>query len=112
MTLPNGKVLEKSFRGLAESQADLFAKTVRNGLLTGESTDKIARRLKGRLRFGQPGSLRQIAQAGGEVTAVAEQSGDGVDSDQHQSGGQRNQPAGLQGQPRRDQALPLRRNAR
>ena len=71
ITLPNGKVLEKSFRGLAESQADLFAKTVRNGLLTGESTDKLARRLKGRLRFGQPGSLRQIAQAGGEVTAVA-----------------------------------------
>ena len=71
ITLPNGKVLEKSFRGLAESQADLFAKTVRNGLLTGESTDKLARRLKGRLRFGQPGSARQIAQAGGEVTSVA-----------------------------------------
>ena len=71
ITLPNGKVLEKSFRGLAESQADLFAKTVRNGLLTGESADKIARRLKGRLRFGQPGSARQIAQAGGEVTSVA-----------------------------------------
>jgi SPP1 gp7 family putative phage head morphogenesis protein len=71
ITLPNGKVLEKSFRGLAESQTDLFAKTVRNGLLTGESTDKLARRLKGRLRFGQPGSLRQMAQAGGEVTAVA-----------------------------------------
>jgi len=71
ITLPNGKVLEKSFRGLAESQADLFAKTVRNGLLTGESTDQIARQLKGRLRFGQPGSLRQIAQAGGQVTALA-----------------------------------------
>jgi SPP1 gp7 family putative phage head morphogenesis protein len=71
ITLPNGKVLEKSFRGLAESQADLFAKTVRNGLLTGESTDKLARRLKGRLRFGQPGSVRQIAQAGGELTSVA-----------------------------------------
>ena len=72
ITLPNGKVLEKSFRGLAESQADLFSVTVRNGLLTGESTDKLARRLKGRLRFGQPAmSLRQMAQAGGEVTAVA-----------------------------------------
>jgi len=71
ITLPNGKVLEKSFRGLAESQADLFAKTVRNGLLTGESVDKIARRLKGGLRFGQPGSARQIAQAGGELTSVA-----------------------------------------
>jgi SPP1 gp7 family putative phage head morphogenesis protein len=73
VTLPNGKVLAKSFRGLAESQADLFAKTVRNGLLTGESTDKIARRLKGRLRFGDLGplSVRQLAQAGGELTAVA-----------------------------------------
>ena len=72
ITLPNGKVLEKSFRGLAESQADLFSMTVRNGLLTGESTDQLARRLKGRLRFGQPAmSLRQMAQAGGEVTAVA-----------------------------------------
>ena len=73
ITLPNGKVLNKSFRGLAESQADLFAKTVRNGLLTGESTDKIARRLKGRLRFGDfgPLSVRQLAQAGGELTSVA-----------------------------------------
>jgi len=73
ITLPNGKVLNKSFRGLAESQADLFAKTVRNGLLTGESTDKIARRLKGRLQFGDLGplSVRQLAQAGGELTSVA-----------------------------------------
>ena len=73
ITLPNGKVLNKSFRGLAESQADLFAKTVRNGLLTGESTDKLARRLKGRLQFGDLGplSVRQLAQAGGELTAVA-----------------------------------------
>ena len=72
ITLPNGKVLQKSFRGLAESQADLFAKTVRNALLTGESTDKLARRLKGRLQFGQRAmSARQIALAGGELTAVA-----------------------------------------
>jgi SPP1 gp7 family putative phage head morphogenesis protein len=71
ITLPNGKVLEKSFRGLAASQADLFAKTVRNGLLTGQSIDKIAKELKGTLRFGQPGSARQIAQAGGKVTAMA-----------------------------------------
>jgi SPP1 gp7 family putative phage head morphogenesis protein len=73
ITLPNGKVLAKSFRGLAESQADLFAKTVRNGLLTGESTDKLARRLKGRLKFGDLGplSVKQLAQAGGELTTVA-----------------------------------------
>ena len=71
ITLPNGKVLEKSFRGLAVAQAELFAKTVRNGLLTGESTDKIARRLKGRLRFGQRGSVRQVVQAGGDSTSMA-----------------------------------------
>jgi len=73
ITLPNGKVLNKSFRGLAEAQADLFAKTVRNGMLTGETTDKIARRLKGRLKFGDfgPLSVRQLAQAGGELTTVA-----------------------------------------
>ncbi len=71
ITLPNGKVIEKSFRGLAIAQAELFSKTVRNGLLVGESTDKIARRLKGRLRFGQRGSVRQIAQAGGEVTSMS-----------------------------------------
>ena len=63
--------LEKSFRGLAESQAELFAKTVRNGLLTGESVEKIASRLKGRLRFGERKSVRQLAQKGGEATAVA-----------------------------------------
>ena len=72
MTLPNGKVLEKSFRRLAESQADLFARTVRNGLISGESPDAIARELKGSLRFDQPGSARQIAAAGGRVTSMAD----------------------------------------
>ena len=71
ITLPNGRVIEKTFQGLAVAQAELFAKTVRNGLLTGESTAKIARRLKGRLRFGQRGSVRQMTQAGGESTVVA-----------------------------------------
>jgi len=71
ITLPNGQVVIKAFRGIAENQADLFAQVVRNGLLTGETTDSIARRLKGRLRFGQPGSIRQIAAAGGQVTTVA-----------------------------------------
>lgn len=71
ITLPNGQVIVKAFRGIAENQADLFAQVVRNGLLTGETTDEIARRLKGRLRFGQPGSIRQIAAAGGQVTTVA-----------------------------------------
>ena len=71
ITLPNGQVVVKAFRGIAENQADLFSQVVRNGLLTGESTDNIARRLKGRLRFNQPGSLKQVAAAGGQATTVA-----------------------------------------
>lgn len=72
ITLPNGKILQKAFRGLAETQAALFAKTVRNGLLTGESVSQIAKQLKGRLRFGQRAlSARQLALAGGQSTAMA-----------------------------------------
>ena len=71
ITLPNGTTVEKAFRGLAASQADLFSKTVRNGLLSGDTTSQIAKQLKGRLHFGQAGSVRQIALAGGDVTKMA-----------------------------------------
>ena len=71
ITLPNGQVVQKAFRGIAEDQAELFGQVVRQGLLTGETTDDIARRLKGKLRFGQKGSVKQIASAGGQATTVA-----------------------------------------
>jgi SPP1 gp7 family putative phage head morphogenesis protein len=71
ITLPNGQVVEKAFRGIAEDQAELFAQVVRQGLLTGETTDQIANRLKGALRFGQPGSIKQILAKGGQATTVA-----------------------------------------
>ncbi len=71
ITLPNGATVQKSFRGLAEKQADLFTKTVRNGLLIGESTDQIARRLRGKLQFEQKGTVRQKIAAGGEATRLA-----------------------------------------
>ena len=71
ITLPNGKVLEKAFRGMAADNAELFANVVRNGLFEGKSITRISRELRGRLRFGQPGSARQIALAGGEVTKMA-----------------------------------------
>ena len=71
ITLPNGQIVQKAFRGIAEDQAELFGQVVRQGLLTGENTDDIARRLKGRLRFGQKGSVKQIAAKGGQVTTVA-----------------------------------------
>jgi len=71
ITLPNGQVVQKAFRGIAEDQAELFGQVVRQGLLTGETTDEIANRLKGRLRYGQPGSVKEIAKKGGQATTVA-----------------------------------------
>lgn len=72
ITLPNGKVVEKAFRGIAEDQAEKFAQVVRQGLLTGEPTADIARRLKGSLQFGQEAkSVKQLALAGGELTKAA-----------------------------------------
>ena len=73
ITLPNGEVVSKAFRGIAESQAERFAQVVRNGLLTGETTPSIAKRLIGQLQFGDYGplSVKQLAAAGGELTALA-----------------------------------------
>ena len=51
ITLPNGDVLTKAFRGLASKQADLFGRNIREGLLTGETTQQMTRRLYGILKF-------------------------------------------------------------
>ena len=51
ITLPNGEVLTKAFRGLASKQADLFGRNIRDGLLSGETTQQMARRLYGVLKF-------------------------------------------------------------
>ena len=71
ITLPNGATVQKTFRGLAKQQSDLFTKTVRNGLLIGETTDQISRRLRGKLQFNQKGTVRQKIAAGGEATRIA-----------------------------------------
>lgn len=70
ITLPNGQVVEKAFRGIAESQAERFGQVVRNGLLTGETTPQIARRLIGTLQFGDDRSVKQVMAAGGELTTI------------------------------------------
>jgi SPP1 gp7 family putative phage head morphogenesis protein len=73
ITLPNGKVLEKAFRGVAVDQAERFSQVVRNGLLTGETTPSIAKRLIGNLQFGEEAkTVRQLVAAGGQATAVAD----------------------------------------
>ena len=73
ITLPNGQVVEKAFRGIATSQAEQFSQVVRNGLLTGEPTPAIAKRLIGSLQFGEEArTVKQLIAAGGQSTAVAD----------------------------------------
>jgi SPP1 gp7 family putative phage head morphogenesis protein len=73
ITLPNGEVVAKAFRGIAVDQAERFNQVVRQGLLTGETTPDIAKRLIGNLQFGQEArTVRQLVAAGGQATAVAD----------------------------------------
>ena len=72
ITLPNGEVVEKAFRGIASDQAEQFSQVVRNGLLTGEPTPAIAKRLIGSLQLGETGSVKQIAQKGGQLTQATD----------------------------------------
>jgi SPP1 gp7 family putative phage head morphogenesis protein len=73
ITLPNGQVVSKAFRGIATSQSEQFSQVVRNGLLTGETTPSIAKRLIGSLQFGEEAkTVGQIAAAGGQLTQVAD----------------------------------------
>jgi SPP1 gp7 family putative phage head morphogenesis protein len=73
ITLPNGEVVTKAFRGIAVDQAERFSQVVRQGLLTGETTPSIAKRLIGGLQFGEEAkTVRQLVAAGGQATAVAD----------------------------------------
>jgi SPP1 gp7 family putative phage head morphogenesis protein len=73
ITLPNGEVASKAFRGIAVDQAERFSQVVRQGLLTGETTPDIAKRLIGSLQFGEEArTVRQLVAAGGQATAVAD----------------------------------------
>lgn len=73
ITLPNGEVVSKAFRGIAVDQAERFSQVVRQGLLTGEPTPAIAKRLIGSLQFGERAkTVSQLAAAGGQATAVAD----------------------------------------
>ena len=72
ITLPNGDIVSKAFRGLAEKNADLFGRTIRDGLLSGETTQQVGRRLLGQLYFGEKArTAKQLALAGGEATRMA-----------------------------------------
>ncbi len=73
ITLPNGETVTKAFRNIAVDQAERFSQVVRQGLLTGEPTPAIAKRLIGSLEFGERArNVRQLVAAGGQATAVAD----------------------------------------
>lgn len=72
ITLPNGKTVEKAFRGLAVDQAERFNQVVRTGLLSGETNAQIAKQLIGSLQFGEEAkSVKQLIAAGGQATTIA-----------------------------------------
>jgi SPP1 gp7 family putative phage head morphogenesis protein len=73
ITLPNGEVVTKAFRGIVVDQAEQFSQVVRQGLLAGEPTPAIAKRLIGSLQFGEEAkTVKQLIAAGGQATAVAD----------------------------------------
>ena len=71
ITLPNGETVNKAFRGIAASSQEKLALAIRSGVFSGETSQQIARKLIGGLDFGQPGTVKQIAAAGGEITKLA-----------------------------------------
>ena len=76
IVLPNNKSLRQNFRGLASNQANRFGNVIRDGLLTGETTSEMTRRLAGTLNFNEPSSweklsLAQTIKKGGASTRMA-----------------------------------------
>ena len=70
ISLPNGEVVRDAFSKMSARQAELFSMSVRNGLLEGQSTAAIVRRLKGRLTREQRGSIDTVIAAGGQATSI------------------------------------------
>ena len=80
VNLPNGEPLLKNFRALAQKQATMFGQTVRDGMLTGETTPQIARRLRSQLLF-EDGKLMKNNQVSTLVrTSVHQVSNDAAQS--------------------------------
>ena len=73
LTLPNGETVNKAFRGIATKSQERLALAIRSGVFSGETTQQIARRMIGKLEFGDfgPLSVKQLAQSGGELTKLA-----------------------------------------
>ena len=73
ITLPNGKTVNKAFRGIAVSSQEKLRLAIDSGAYSGETSQQIARRLVGKLDFADfgPLSVKQLAASGGELTKLA-----------------------------------------
>ena len=71
MTLPNGETVQKAFRGIATRNQALLARTIRAGVFSGESVNKIAKSLAGTLEFDKVATTKQKIAAGGQAVKLA-----------------------------------------
>ena len=68
MSLPNGNIMQQAFNRIAENSVQLFRSSVEDGLLVGESTAQITRRLLGNSKAKDTANILQMAQKGGILT--------------------------------------------
>ena len=68
MTLPNGNVVQDAFESIAEGSVKLFRNTVTDGLLVGDTTEQITRKLLGNSKARDTANILQMAQKGGILT--------------------------------------------
>jgi SPP1 gp7 family putative phage head morphogenesis protein len=73
ITLPNGKTVNKAFRGIAVSSQEKLRLAIDSGAYSGETSQQIAKQLVGKLNFADLGplSVKQLAASGGELTKIA-----------------------------------------
>jgi SPP1 gp7 family putative phage head morphogenesis protein len=73
ITLPNGKTVNKAFRGITVSSQEKLRLAIDSGVYSGKTSQQIARQLVGKLNFADLGplSVKQLAASGGELTKVA-----------------------------------------
>ena len=69
ITLPNGNIVQEAFDKIADNSVQLFRNTVRDGLMTGETTPQITRRLLGNSKENDNANILQMSQKGGLLTS-------------------------------------------
>ena len=62
--LPNGQSIKKSFRGITDQSAERLGRSIRDGLLAGDTTAQMRRRLIGRLGFNTLAKTAKTATVG------------------------------------------------